>query len=84
MKNQTKLYNAGLKPVYKIVSKDDQEIKPWKRVPCQLKYSYDEDEMIFSLKWNLLFTSDASTITYIAYTFPYSYQEMTTKLDELE
>ena len=84
MRNQSKLFGAGLKPVYRVMSKDGQEIKPWKRIPTKLTFSYDESEEIFTLKWNFPFTGDKSHLTYFSYTYPYSLSEMSMKLDQLE
>ena len=68
----------------KTVSKDGRIVKPWKRYPGQMKFNWEEEDEIFTLKWSVPFTSDKSTVTFIAYTFPFSFTEMTEKLDEIE
>lgn len=49
-----------------------------------MKFNWEEEDEIFTLKWSVPFTSDKSTVTFIAYTFPFSFTEMTEKLDEIE
>lgn len=85
MKNQTKLFTAGLRPVFKTVSKDGKKvIVPWRRIPSKPTFSYDEDSDIFTLKWTFPSSKSSDNITYFAYSYPYSFQEITQKLDEFE
>jgi len=68
-----------------VTDRNGKEIKPWKRVPSQIRYDWDAEEEKFTLKWNLPFTTgDPTHLTYIAYTFPHGFIEMGQKLDQLE
>jgi len=72
-----------LKPVFKVVTKDGKLLKDWKRLPSILKYTFNEEENIFTVKFSVQFSSDSSYIVYVAYGYPYSFTEITSKLDEI-
>lgn len=85
MKNQTKLFTAGLRPVFKTVSADGKKvIVPWRRIPSKPTFTYNEEDEIFTLKWNFNCSKSPDYVHYFAYTFPYSFTEITKKLDQLE
>jgi hypothetical protein len=85
MKNQSKLYTAGLRPVFKTVSADGSKtVIPWRRIPSKPIFSYNEDTEIFILKWTFSFSKSVDDITYFAYSYPYSFAEITQKLDEMQ
>ena len=85
MKNQTKLYTAGLRPVFTTVSEDGSKtVVPWRRSPSKPSFTWDEEDEIFTLKWNFTTSKTPSDITYFAYSYPYSFTQITQKLDELQ
>lgn len=85
MKNQTKLYTAGMRPVFKTMSKDESKvIIPWRRIPTKPMFTYDEEDDIFTLKWTYTVSKSIDDITYFAYSYPYSFTEITQKLDEMQ
>lgn len=85
MKNQSKLYNAGIRPVFKIVSGDGKKvIIPWRRIPAKPSFNYNEDDDIFTLKWTFACAKSSEDVVYFAYSYPYSFTEITQKLDEMQ
>ena len=58
-------------------------VKDWRRIPTVLKYTFNEEENIFNVKFSVL-APEPTQHMFIAYSFPYSFTEMTEKLDELE
>ena len=84
MKNQTKLFTSGLKPVFKIVKRDGTVVRDWKRLLTQVKFSYDDEQDLFTVRWQHNFAYDQSYLTYFAYSYPYSFEECTWKLSQLE
>lgn len=85
MKNQSKLYTAGLRPVFKTVSGDGGKVvTSWRRIPSKPSFTYNEDDDIFTLKWTFSFSKSVDDITYFAYSYPYSFSEITQKLDEMQ
>lgn len=85
MKNQTKLYTAGLRPVFKTVSADGSKIvTPWRRIPSKPTFNYNEESELFNLKWTFSLSKSSDDITYFAYSYPYSFAEITKKLDEMQ
>ena len=85
MKNQTKLYTAGMRPVFKTVSGDGSKvIIPWRKIPSKPSFNWNEQEEIFTLKWCFSVSKSAEDVTYFAYSYPYSYNEITQKIDEME
>lgn len=53
-------------------------------MPSILKYTFNEEENIFTVKFSVQFSSDSSHIVYVAYGYPYSFTEITSKLDEIQ
>lgn len=84
MKNQTKLYQAGMRPVFKTVSSDGKVIVPWRKIPSKPNYTYDESEDIFTLKWSYGLSKASDDITYFAYSYPFSFTEITQKMDSFQ
>ena len=84
MKNQTKLYEAGFKPVFKIVNKQGRELRPWQFIPSPVKHQWFEEEEIFNMKFHYVFSTDSSNVIYFAYSFPFTFLEMTRQLDAIE
>ena len=84
MKNQSKLYTQGMRPVYKVVSKTGKEVRKWERIPSIVKHNYNEEENIFSVSFSVQFFYDSTNIVYVAYGFPYSFTEITCKLDQVQ
>lgn len=83
MKNQTKLFTDGMKPVFRTVSKDGS-VTPWKRIPSKPNFNYEEEEDNFEVEWTFLSSKSPEDVTYFAYTLPFSFKEITEKLDQLE
>ena len=84
MKNQTKLFDAGFKPVFKIMNKNDRELRPWNFIPSPMRYHWDEETELFTVKWNYVFSTDMNNVVYFAYSFPYTFLEMTKQLDSIQ
>lgn len=85
MKNQSKLFTAGMRPVFKTVSADGSKvIIPWRRIPSKPTFTWNEEDEIFTLKWQYSVSKSADDITYFAYSYPYSFTEITKKLDEMQ
>ncbi|CAI2386922.1 unnamed protein product [Moneuplotes crassus] len=83
MKNQTKLCTDGMKPFFRTKS-EDGSVTPWKRIPSKLDFNYEEEEDKFTVEWTFLTSKSPSDVTYFAYMIPYSFKEITEKLDQLE
>ena len=85
LKNQTKLFTAGLRPVFKTVSAEGNKvIIPWRRIPSKPTFTYNEEDEIFTLRWTFPSSKSPENTTYFAYTFPFSFKEITEKFDEME
>lgn len=82
MRNQSKLYTAGMRPVFKSTSEDGSKVlTSWRKIPSKPTFNWNEEDEIFTLKWSFTVTHP---VTYFAYSYPFSYTEITQKLDELE
>lgn len=84
MKNQSKLYTQGLKPVYKVMTKAGKEVRKWERIPSIVKHSYNEEDNIFTVSFSIQFFYDSTHIVYVAYGFPFSLTEISGKLDQVQ
>lgn len=85
LKNQSKLFAAGLRPVFKTVSADGSKvIVPWRRIPSKPAYHWNEEDEIFTLKFSLSMSKSSDDVTYFAYTYPFSFSDITRKLDEMQ
>jgi hypothetical protein len=83
MKNQSKLYANGFKPVFKVCTSENKALKEWRRLPNILKYTFNEEENYFNVNFSLQAPQDPTHLVYIAYSFPFSYTEMREKLDQI-
>ena len=65
----SKLYGRDMRPVVRSVPSD----KEWDRVKSSVEYKQDEEKQKIEIKLKHRFEYDDET-TYIAFTYPYSYQ----------
>ena len=84
MKNMSKLYTAGMRPVFMTQSAEGKVIIPWRRIPSKPTFTWDEDEEIFTLKWTCTVHKSKDDVAYFAYTYPFSFTEITKKIDALQ
>ncbi len=73
MNNQGKLYKMGLKPVYKVVPSEQTE---WQRIPNNVEYDYIEEGGPFYITFNHEFKYAESCLTFFAFTYPFSFEEI--------
>ena len=73
MNNQGKLYKMGLKPVFRVLPSIEKE---WKRIPNNVQYDYVEDCGPFMITFSHNFAYEETEVTYFAFTFPFSYEEI--------
>lgn len=85
MKNQTKLYTAGMRPVFKTTTSDgNKTLISWRKIPAKPSFTWNEEEEIFTLKWTYACSKSEEDVTYFAYSYPWSFKEITQKLDEMQ
>jgi hypothetical protein len=84
MKNQSKLYTAGLRPVFMTVNGDGKVSIPWRRIPSKPSFTWNEEDEVFTLKWCFSVTKSQDDVVYFAYSYPYSFKQITEKLDEMQ
>ena len=69
--------------MYKVVTKNGKEVRRWERIPSIVKHSYNEEENIFTVSFNVQFFYDNTHIVYVAYGFPFSLTDISNKLDQV-
>lgn len=74
---QFKLYNAGLRPVFKPCPGDE----PWNTIPGELSWKQESDG--FLIEFEHVFTEDHPTV-FFSFTYPFSYQEVIEMTDNVE
>lgn len=67
---QGKLYNAGLRPVYKPFPSEDQ----WKTIPGEIIWRTETDG--FLVRFDHIFSEAHKSVNF-AFTYPFSYEEIT-------
>lgn len=73
LSGQGKLYNAGLRPVYKTFPGENKwKIVEYNNIPGNLNWRTEVDG--FYLKFTHIFESKSQTV-HFAFTYPFSYQE---------
>ncbi|KAB0802410.1 hypothetical protein PPYR_04596 [Photinus pyralis] len=75
LNRQGKMYSQGMAPVYRIVPGKLQ----WERV--RDKPSYSMNDNIFTLSFKYKTPENVQSIVYFAFTYPYSYAELTNTLN---
>lgn len=75
LNRQGKMYSQGMAPVYRIVPGKLQ----WERV--RDKPSYSMNDNIFTLSFKYKTPENVQSIVYFAFTYPYSYAELTNVLN---
>ncbi|XP_035205008.1 cytosolic carboxypeptidase-like protein 5, partial [Stegodyphus dumicola] len=79
LNRQGKLYFHGMKPVFKIIpSKDD-----WKRIPGKVDFRCETDGN-FIISFCHTLPQESNTITYFAFTYPFSYTDCQNMLDAID
>ncbi|XP_054723482.1 cytosolic carboxypeptidase-like protein 5, partial [Uloborus diversus] len=79
LNRQGKLYFHGMKPVFKVVPSKDG----WKRIPGKVDFKCGTDgNFMISFCHTLPF--DCSSVTYFAFTFPFTYTECQNMLDAVD
>lgn len=54
----------------------------WKRIPSKCTYYFSDDQWILSFQH--IFSYSPTETTYFAFSYPFSYQESTEKIDQME
>ncbi|GFY72449.1 hypothetical protein TNIN_273681 [Trichonephila inaurata madagascariensis] len=79
LNRQGKLYFHGMKPVFKIVPSKEG----WKRIPGKVDFRCAQDGN-FIISFCHTLPSEQDSITYFAFTYPFSYTECQTMLDDID
>jgi len=74
---QAKMYNQGLKPVYRVGAKGK-----WERLNTEVTHSCGENKN-FQIKFRFRF-SGSTEPTFFAFSYPYSFEEVCRRCDEIE
>lgn len=78
LNRQAKMYSQGMAPVYRIIPGKLQ----WERV--RDKPTYQMTNNIFTLSFKYKTPENTQSIVYFAFTYPYSYMELTNMLSNLD
>ncbi|KAK5650757.1 hypothetical protein RI129_001786 [Pyrocoelia pectoralis] len=78
LNRQGKMYSQGMAPVYRIIPGKVQ----WERV--RDKPTYCVNDNIFTLSFKYKTPENVQSIVYFAFTYPYSYVELTNTLDSID
>ena len=78
MNRQAKLYNLGLRPVYRVIPNG----KNWMRVPGPT--SWGKGQYGLEIKFEHTFNSKDDQRVYFAFTYPFSYHDIQEKLNRIE
>ncbi|GFS80939.1 hypothetical protein NPIL_62511 [Nephila pilipes] len=79
LNRQGKLYFHGMKPVFKIVPSKEG----WKRIPGKVDFRCAQDGN-FIISFCHTLPSEQDSVTYFAFTYPFSYSEYQTMLDDID
>lgn len=78
MNKQAKLYGQGMVPVYRIVPSSKQN---WDRILEKPTFTVED---VFTLSFKFRMPENTNAIIYFAFTYPYSFVELQTKLDAID
>lgn len=80
LSNQAKLYNQGLKPVFRVLPNTQRK---WRRVFQKVTYFFTQEDQ-FTLKFQHMFSNQPNETTFFAFSVPWSYQDSQDKMDEIQ
>mmetsp|Transcript_7437 Transcript_7437/g.25374 ORF Transcript_7437/g.25374 Transcript_7437/m.25374 type:complete len:787 (-) Transcript_7437:52-2412(-) len=78
MNPQTKMFNQGMKPVYRLGSSAWDK---WERIKDEVTYSCGEGRQ-FQIRFKFRFSSDSTV--FFAFSYPYSFEDVKRKLDAIQ
>ena len=78
MNRQAKLYNMGLRPVFRVTPKT----KIWQKI--QENTSWNKGKYGMEVNFQYTFTETPEDKVYFAFTYPFSYQDIQEKLQNIE
>lgn len=76
LNKQGRMYRDGMAPVFRVSN------RPWERIREKPEYTMDNDVFILSFKFRTL--ESPKSVTYFAFTYPYSYSDLQSNLNLLD
>ncbi|XP_051161461.1 cytosolic carboxypeptidase-like protein 5 isoform X2 [Leptopilina boulardi] len=80
LNKQVKMFSQGMCPVYKILPGHPQ----WERIRDKPIYALDEKSNEFTLSFNYRTPDNPKAITYFAFTYPFTYNDLQTQLKKIQ
>lgn len=78
MNRQAKLYNMGLRPVYRVIPSN----RGWARVPGNTTWGRGDHGL--EIRWDFTFNLIDDQKVYFAFTYPFSYYDIQEQLNKIE
>lgn len=77
LNKQGRMYRDGMAPVFRVNSN-----RPWERIRDKPAYTMENNVFVLSFKYRTL--ESPKSITYFAFTYPYSYSDLQSNLNLLD